>query len=115
MLLGRRSVLAGLLLAPATGAMAAEAQMTVRRFDFTAKPREGFTPVAADRLYDAASGYGFEPGEGRSFSVAAPEGDWRVSLAIGLIEPLVQTVFFTVHDRIWTRLEARKAARAASA
>jgi uncharacterized membrane protein len=39
--------------------------------------------------------------------------DWRVSLAIGLIEPLVQTVFFTVHDRIWTRIEARKAARAA--
>jgi uncharacterized membrane protein len=36
-----------------------------------------------------------------------------VSLAIGLIEPLVQTVFFTVHDRIWTRIEARKAARAA--
>ncbi|MBA3048074.1 MAG: DUF2061 domain-containing protein [Alphaproteobacteria bacterium] len=39
--------------------------------------------------------------------------DWRVSLAIGIIEPLVQTVFFTVHDRIWTRIEARKAARAA--
>ena len=39
--------------------------------------------------------------------------DWRVSLAIGLIEPLVQTVFFTVHDRIWTRIEARKTARAA--
>ncbi|WP_310541954.1 DUF2061 domain-containing protein [Phenylobacterium sp.] len=39
--------------------------------------------------------------------------DWRVSLAIGIIEPLVQTVFFTVHDRIWTRIEARKAQRAA--
>jgi uncharacterized membrane protein len=39
--------------------------------------------------------------------------DWRVSLAIGLIEPLVQTVFFTVHDRIWARIEAKKAARAA--
>ena len=39
--------------------------------------------------------------------------DWRVSLAIGIIEPLVQTVFFTLHDRIWTRIEARKAARAA--
>lgn len=36
-------------------------------------------------------------------------GDWRVALAIGVIEPLVQTVFFTLHDRIWTRLEARKA------
>lgn len=39
--------------------------------------------------------------------------NWRVSLAIGIIEPLVQTVFFTVHDRLWTRIEARKAARAA--
>lgn len=32
-------------------------------------------------------------------------GDIRAALAIGLIEPLVQTVFFTLHDRIWTRLE----------
>jgi uncharacterized membrane protein len=39
--------------------------------------------------------------------------DWKVALAIGLIEPMVQTVFFTIHDRIWTRIEARKAARAA--
>lgn len=38
--------------------------------------------------------------------------NWRISLAIGVIEPLVQTVFFTVHDRIWTRIEARKAERA---
>ena len=39
--------------------------------------------------------------------------DWKVALAIGIIEPLVQTVFFTLHDRVWTRIEARKAARAA--
>ena len=39
--------------------------------------------------------------------------DWRVALAIGTIEPLVQTLFFTVHDRVWTRIEARKARRAA--
>ena len=38
-------------------------------------------------------------------------GDIRIALAIGLIEPLIQTVFFTVHDRIWTRIEARKAAK----
>ena len=38
--------------------------------------------------------------------------NWRLALAIGIIEPLVQTVFFTVHDRIWTRIEARKAKRA---
>ncbi|WP_332660619.1 DUF2061 domain-containing protein [Brevundimonas sp.] len=40
-------------------------------------------------------------------------GDWRVALTIGIVEPLVQTVFFTAHDRIWTRIEARKAKRAA--
>ncbi|WP_332654895.1 DUF2061 domain-containing protein [Brevundimonas sp.] len=39
--------------------------------------------------------------------------NWRTALAIGIIEPLVQTVFFTVHDRMWTRFEARKAKRAA--
>ena len=32
--------------------------------------------------------------------------DWRVALAVGLIEPLVQTVFFTVHDRLWARADA---------
>ena len=41
--------------------------------------------------------------------------DIRIALAIGTIEPLVQTVFFTLHDRIWTRIEARKAARRAAA
>ena len=35
--------------------------------------------------------------------------DIGIALAIGTIEPLVQTVFFTVHDRVWTRIEARKA------
>lgn len=39
--------------------------------------------------------------------------DWRISLAIGIIEPLVQTVFFTVHDSVWANIEAKKAARAA--
>jgi uncharacterized membrane protein len=52
------------------------------------------------------------------FSVAvtvafALTGNIRTALAIGVIEPLVQTVFFTVHDRVWTRIEARKARRAA--
>jgi len=35
--------------------------------------------------------------------------DWRLALAIGVIEPLVQTVFFAVHDRVWDRIEAKKA------
>ncbi|WP_343793792.1 DUF2061 domain-containing protein [Brevundimonas kwangchunensis] len=41
-------------------------------------------------------------------------GNIRTALAIGIIEPLVQTVFFTVHDRVWTRIEARKAERRAA-
>jgi uncharacterized membrane protein len=40
--------------------------------------------------------------------------NWKVALAIGVIEPLVQTVFFTVHDRIWSRIEARREARRAA-
>lgn len=35
--------------------------------------------------------------------------DIRTALAIGMIEPLVQTVFFTLHDRIWSRIEERRA------
>ena len=31
--------------------------------------------------------------------------DIRIALAIGLIEPMVQTVFFTVHDRLWHDIE----------
>ena len=37
--------------------------------------------------------------------------DIRAALAIGVIEPLVQTVFFTLHDRVWSRMEERRAAR----
>ena len=37
--------------------------------------------------------------------------DIRTALAIGTIEPLVQTVFFTVHDRIGSRIEQRRAGR----
>ncbi len=36
--------------------------------------------------------------------------DLGMALAIGTVEPLVQTLFFTLHDRIWNRIEARKAA-----
>lgn len=32
-------------------------------------------------------------------------GDWRAALAIGLIEPLVQTVAFYFHDRAWSKHE----------
>ncbi len=32
--------------------------------------------------------------------------DWRKALAIGLIEPFVQTFAFTLHDRYWRGREA---------
>jgi len=34
--------------------------------------------------------------------------DWRAALAVGLIEPAVQTVAFLVHDRVWARIDAGK-------
>lgn len=41
--------------------------------------------------------------------------DWRIALAVGTVEPLVQTVFFTIHDRIWARIEKRRALKAVPA
>lgn len=37
--------------------------------------------------------------------------DWRAALAVGFIEPAVQTVAYVLHDRFWTRLDARRAAK----
>ena len=36
--------------------------------------------------------------------------DWRAALAIGMIEPLVQTVAFYFHDRAWSKHERKDAA-----
>ena len=36
--------------------------------------------------------------------------DWRVALAVGIVEPMVQTVAFNIHERLWSRAD-RKAAR----
>lgn len=35
--------------------------------------------------------------------------DWRKALAIGILEPFVQTFAFTLHDRYWRKRESRKA------
>lgn len=32
--------------------------------------------------------------------------DWRAALAVGIIEPMVQTAAFFLHDRAWARIEA---------
>ncbi len=29
--------------------------------------------------------------------------DWRVALAVGVAEPLVQTFAFAVHEKLWSR------------
>lgn len=34
-------------------------------------------------------------------------GDWRIALGIGIVEPLVQTVAYTVHERVWERFGSR--------
>ncbi|HKY95794.1 MAG TPA: DUF2061 domain-containing protein [Kiloniellales bacterium] len=42
----------------------------------------------------------------------AISGDWAVALSIGVLEPLVQTGFFAVHERVWEG--RRKGSRATS-
>lgn len=37
--------------------------------------------------------------------------DWRAALAIGMIEPVFQTLAFALHERVWARLSARGTAR----
>lgn len=40
-----------------------------------------------------------------AISVAfALTGSWHAALAIGMIEPLVQTVAYTLHERVWERI-----------
>ena len=39
-------------------------------------------------------------------------GDWRIALGVGVIEPVVQTVAYTVHERVWQRAGALVPARA---
>jgi uncharacterized membrane protein len=30
-------------------------------------------------------------------------GDWRIALGVGVIEPMVQTVAYMVHEAAWSR------------
>ena len=36
---------------------------------------------------------------------------WKAALAIGVIEPFVQTFFFAMHDRFWAKHDGRQGAR----
>ena len=33
--------------------------------------------------------------------------DWRAALAIGMIEPVFQTIGFVIHERVWARIAAK--------
>lgn len=33
--------------------------------------------------------------------------DWRIALAVGIVEPMVQTVAFNIHERLWSRADQR--------
>lgn len=34
--------------------------------------------------------------------------DWRIALAVGLVEPIFQTLAYSIHDRVWHRIEHRR-------
>lgn len=62
------------------------------QFSFAPEPNgEGFTPVAPDTAYSAGRGFGFDlgtdaltnPAAPRFFSVAVPEGNYRVTVTFG--------------------------------
>lgn len=78
-------MLAGALLlfgAPATaGAQAGATPGRVQRFTLAGTAAKGSTAVPADRPY--ADGYGYEPGSRALFSVAAPPGNYRVTVTLG--------------------------------
>jgi uncharacterized membrane protein len=40
--------------------------------------------------------------------------DWRVALAVGIVEPMVQTVTFNIHERLWSRADKKARDREAS-
>lgn len=41
----------------------------------------------------------------------AISGSWQIALGIGLIEPMVQTVFYNLHERFWQRRGLQAAER----
>lgn len=87
MIFDRRALLAALAVAPAAWAAEPVKPMPGWAFDFgDGAPAPGHVRVGRGGLYDPAVGYGFEPVAGASpflFSVAAPDGDYRVTLELG--------------------------------
>lgn len=68
----------------ASRALAAEPASWAFTFDTTEASIAGALPVDPQMLYTPERGHGFEPGSGGAlFSVAVPEGNFRVTLALG--------------------------------
>ena len=42
------------------------------------------------------------------FVVWAMTGDWMVGGAVALVEPLVNTVAYHFHEKVWVRIRAHK-------
>ncbi len=40
----------------------------------------------------------------------AISGSWIIAFGIGIIEPLVQTVAYTVHEELWSKAARKRAA-----
>jgi lysophospholipase L1-like esterase len=76
----------GLVLALATQAALAAMPADGWRFDFTGKPAPGYTAVQPGAAYDAARGFGHEPGNtapATFFSADVPEGNVAVTVTLG--------------------------------
>jgi lysophospholipase L1-like esterase len=65
-------------------ALAQEPPKMSWNFDFgSAKPAEGATRVEPASTFDASRGYGFDLGSTSYFSVAVPEGTYKVTVTLG--------------------------------
>ncbi|MDB5455973.1 MAG: rhamnogalacturonan acetylesterase, partial [Caulobacter sp.] len=118
MTLARREVLAGLALSGLAGAAAA--QPAGWRFDFQGgRPAVGYRTVAPDAPYNPGAGFGFEPRPAGAapgafqFSVAVPEGDYRVTVTLGDARTTSNTTIKAESRRLM--LEAVETARGAFA
>ncbi|HEX8302095.1 rhamnogalacturonan acetylesterase [Sphingomonas sp.] len=68
-------------LAIAIAALLTPLSVEGQTFRFAGRAAAGEVQVAPDREY--REGYGFEPGDSRRFSVALPEGNYRVTVVLG--------------------------------
>lgn len=74
-----------------------------------AKPAPGEVSVGRDRPYQ--DGYGYEPDGGRRFSVALPEGNWRVTMTLGDRRAATTTVKAEARRLMLDRLATRAGER----